>query len=380
MNHVFRHIVFLLVAAALLLPPLGVLAQDSIPITATEESQAPAEEKAEKFDAKSFIFGHTGDSYCFHITEIKGEPVCVWLPVIVKCKDGGGWHCFSSKHICELKEGETFEHNGARFYIPPISADKYPGKLVEVKADGSLSRPFDISFTKNAFGIFIVCIFLVAFFLPAARKYKKDPMAQPTKYQGLVEWLTYMVLDGIVRPNIREEKVKKFAPYLLTVFFFIFFANLFGLIPFFPFGANVTGNLSITIVLALMTYFFVNLFGNRHYWKDILWPDVPVFLKAFPLMPIIELISTITKPFALMVRLFANILAGHIVIMVLMALIFIIGGMYGAGMGGVMSVVSIFMTIFMTALELLVAYIQAYVFTMLSSIFIGMAQEEPKHE
>ena len=164
------------------------------------------------------------------------------------------------------------------------------------------------------------------------------------------------------------------------MFFFIFFANLFGLIPFFPFGANVTGNLSITVVLALMTYFFVNLFGNRHYWKDILWPDVPVFLKAFPLMPIIELISTITKPFALMVRLFANILAGHIVIMVLMALIFIIGGMYGAGMGGVMSIVSIFMTIFMTALELLVAYIQAYVFTMLSSIFIGMAQEEPKHE
>jgi F-type H+-transporting ATPase subunit a len=380
MNHVFRHIALLLVAATMLLIPLRGLAQDSIPVAETEESQAPAEEKAEKLDVKSFIFGHTGDSYCFHITEIKGEPVCVWLPVIVKCKDGGSWHCFSSKHICELKEGETFNHKGANFYIAPISAKKYPGKLVEVKADGSISRPFDISFTKNAFGIFIVCIFLVAFFLPAARKYKKDPMAKPTKYQGLVEWLTYMVLDGIVRPNIRKEKVNKFAPYLLTVFFFIFFANLFGLIPFFPFGANVTGNLSITIVLALMTYFFVNLFGNRHYWKDILWPDVPVFLKAFPLMPIIELISTITKPFALMVRLFANILAGHIVIMVLMALIFIIGGMYGAGMGGVMSVVSIFMTIFMTALELLVAYIQAYVFTMLSSIFIGMAQEEPKHE
>ena len=347
MKNVLKHSIFFLLFAWMAFAPMVSFAQDSL-----------QEPKKEKFDAKSFIFGHTGDSYCFHITEIKGEPVCVWLPVIVKCKDGGGWHCFSSKHVCELKEGETFTHNGANFYIPPISAEKYPGKLVEVKAD----------------------IFLVAFFLPAARKYKKDPMAKPTKYQGLVEWLTYMVLDGIVRPNIREAKVKKFAPYLLTVFFFIFFANLFGLIPFFPFGANVTGNLSITVVLALMTYFFVNLFGNRHYWKDILWPDVPVFLKAFPLMPIIELISTITKPFALMVRLFANILAGHIVIMVLMALIFIIGGMYGAGMGGVMSVVSIFMTIFMTALELLVAYIQAYVFTMLSSIFIGMAQEEPKHE
>ncbi len=368
MRNVLKYTIFSLLLVWMAMVPLQSHAQDTV--------QPP---KKEKFDAKSFIFGHTGDSYCFHITEIHEKPVCVWLPVMVKCK-GGGWHFFSSKHVCELKEDETFNHKGANFYIAPINADKYPGKLVEVKPDGSLSRPFDISFTKNAFGIFLVCAFLLAFFLPAAKKYKKDPMGKPTKYQGLIEWLTYMVLDGIIRPNIPEKSVKRFAPYLLTVFFFIFFANLFGLIPFFPFGANVTGNLSITVVLALLTYFFVNVFGNRHYWKDILWPDVPVFLKAFPLMPIIELISTITKPFALMVRLFANILAGHIVIMVLMALIFIIGGMYGAGMGGVMSVVSIFMTIFMTALELLVAYIQAYVFTMLSSIFIGMAQEEPKHE
>ena len=376
MRNVLKHSILILFLALLTLG--RGFAQGTIPATA-EANPAVTEEKSEKFDAKSFIFGHTGDSYCFHITEIKGEPVCVWLPVIVKCKDGD-WHCFSSKHVCELKDGETFEHNGTHFYVAPINAEKYPGKMVEVKGDGSLSRPFDISFTKNAFGIFLVCIFLLAFFLPAARKYKKDPMAQPTKYQGLVEWLTYTVLDGIIRPNIPEKKVKKFAPYLLTVFFFIFFANLFGLIPFFPFSANVTGNLSITVVLALLTYFFVNLFGNKHYWKDILWPDVPIFLKAFPLMPIIELISTITKPFALMVRLFANILAGHIVIMVLMALIFIIGGMYGAGMGGVMSIVSIFMTVFMFALELLVAYIQAYVFTILSSLFIGMAQHDPEHE
>ena len=375
MNQVFRHItLFLAFAVALLVPTWG-LAQDSIP---AEDSQTTVEEK-EKFDAKSFIFGHTGDAYCYHITEIKGKPVCVWLPVMVKCKDGGGWHCFSSKHVCELQEGETYEHNGAHFYVAPINADKYPGKLVEVKADGSLSRPFDISFTKNAFGIFLVCGFMLAFFLPAARKYKKDPMATPTKYQGLVEWLTYMVFDGIIRPNIPEKKVNKFAPYPLTVFFFIFFANLFGLIPFFPFSANVTGNLSITIVLALLTFFFVNVFGNKHYWKDIFWPDVPIFLKIIPLMPIIELISVIIKPFALMVRLFANILAGHIVILVLMGLIFIIGGMYGVGMAGVTSIISIFMTVFMFAMELMVAYIQAYVFTILSAVFIGLAQQEPEH-
>ena len=375
MNQVFRHIALFLVFVVALLVPTWNYAQDSI---STEESQASVEEK-EKFDAKSFIFGHTGDAYCYHITEIKGKPICVWLPVIVKCKDGGDWHCFSSKHVCELKEGETYEHKGVRFYVPPINAGQYPGKLVEVKADGSLSRPFDISFTKNAFGIFLVCGFMLAFFLPAARKYKKDPMATPTKYQGLVEWLTYMVFDGIIRPNIPEKKVNKFAPYLLTVFFFIFFANLFGLIPFFPFSANVTGNLSITIVLALLTFFFVNVFGNKHYWKDIFWPDVPIFLKIIPLMPIIELISVIIKPFALMVRLFANILAGHIVILVLMGLIFIIGGMYGVGMAGVTSVISIFMTVFMFAMELMVAYIQAYVFTILSAVFIGLAQQEPEH-
>ena len=364
MKNVLKHIaLFLLVAWMAFVPEQGF-------------AQEP---EKEEFDAKSFIFGHTGDSYCFHITEIHEEPVCVWLPVIVKSK-GDGWSVFSSKHVCELKEGETYDHNGHHFFIEPINADKYPGKLVEVDGAGNITRPFDISFTKNAFGIFLVCGFLLAFFLPAARKYKKDPMAKPTKYQGMVEWLTYTVLDGVIRPNIPENKVKKFAPYLLTVFFFIFFSNLFGLIPFFPFSANVTGNLSITLVLALLTYFFVNVFGNRHYWKEILWPDVPIFLKAFPLMPIIELISTIIKPFALMVRLFANILAGHIVIMVLMALIFIISGLYGAGMGGVMSIVSIFMTIFMTALEMLVAYIQAYVFTILSSLFIGMAQHEPEHE
>lgn len=345
-------------------------------VAASEPKTQPIEaekEESKGFDAKSFIFSHTGDSYCFHITEIKGEPICVWLPVIVKSKEQG-WCVFSSKHICELKEGETYRN----FFIQPMDAEFKPGKLVEINQTGEIVRPFDISFTKNAFGVFFCCAFLLAFFLPAARKYKKDPMAQPTKYQGMIEWLTSMVLDGIIKPSIQGDKYKKFAPYLLTVFFFIFFNNLFGLIPFFPFGANVTGNLSITLVLALITYFFVNAFGTKHYWKDILWPDVPIFLKAIPLMPIIELISTITKPFALMIRLFANILAGHIIIMVLMALIFIIGGMYGAGMGGAMAIISIFMSIFMTALEMLVAYIQAYVFTMLSAIFIGLAQEEPE--
>ena len=160
MRNVLKHIIFFLLLAPMLVAPTMSFAQETEP-----------EQKEEKFDAKAFMFGHTGDSYCFHITEINEHPVCVWLPVIVKCKDGGGWHFFSSKHVCELKEGETFEHKGAHFYVVPISAEKFPGKLVEVKSDGSLSRPFDISFTKNAFGIFLVIIFMLAFFLPAAKKY-----------------------------------------------------------------------------------------------------------------------------------------------------------------------------------------------------------------
>ena len=164
-------------------------------------------EEEEKLDVKSFIFGHTGDAYCFHITEIKGKPICVWLPVIVKSEETG-WHVFSSKHVCELAEGETYQG----FFIAPITNEDFPGKLVEVTSNGTLKRPLDLSFTKNAFGIFLVCAFMLAFFLPAARRYKKDPLGTPTKYMGLVEWLTYMVLDGIISPSIPKEKVPKFAP------------------------------------------------------------------------------------------------------------------------------------------------------------------------
>lgn len=365
MNICIRHIILVFACMVAMLTPSAVFSQTA------EESAAIKKEN--KFDTKSFIFGHTGDAYDFHITEFKGKPVSIYLPVIVKSKERG-WFVFSSKHISHLHPGENY--NG--FFIQPRDAEKYGGKIVETNSMGETVRPFDLSFTKNAFGLFLCCAFLLAFFLPAAHQYKKNPMGKPSRYQGLVEWLTFMVLDGIVKPSINEKKYRKFAPYLLTVFFFIFFNNLFGLIPIFPFGSNITGNIAVTMVLALFTYFFVNVLGNRHYWKDILWPDVPLFLKApLPLMPIIEFISTLTKPFALMIRLFANILAGHIIIMVLMALIFILGGIYGAGVGIGISFISVVMTVFMTALELLVAYIQAYVFTMLSALFIGLAQEDP---
>lgn len=153
-----------------------------------------------------------------------------------------------------------------------------------------------------------------------------------------------------------------------------------GLIPIFPFGANLTGNISVTLVLALFTYLITNIFGTKEYYKEIFWPEVPVFLKApIPLMPLIEVIGTLTKPIALMIRLFANIFAGHMIILVLMALIFIFTSLMGVAVGAGVSVVSVAFSVFMYCLELLVAFIQAYVFTMLSAIFIGLSQVEHHH-
>ncbi|KAA6310759.1 ATP synthase subunit a, partial [termite gut metagenome] len=157
---------------------------------------------------------------------------------------------------------------------------------------------------------------------------------------------------------------------------FIFINNIMGLIPIFPGGANVTGNIAITMVLAACTFLAVNIFGTRTYWKDVFWPDVPLWLKVpIPIMPFIEFLGVFTKPFALMIRLFANMLAGHMAMLVLTCLIFISASM-GPALNGTLTVASVLFNIFMNTLEILVAFIQAYVFTMLSSVFIGLAQEE----
>lgn len=362
MKSVFRHIVVLFVALSVMAFSSSAIAQE------VSENDSVA---SGKFDAKSFIFGHTSDAYEFHISKIGDKPISICLPVIVRSKERG-WFAFSSRH---LEEGETYKG----FYIAP-KGSKYEDKVVELDSAGNEVRPFDLSITKNVFAIFLSCAIMLALFLPAARRYKKNPLGTPNKEQGLVEWLSFMLIDDVIKPAV-GPRYAKFAPYLLTAFFFIFINNLMGLIPIFPFGANVTGNIAVTMVLALFTYIVTNVFGTKHYWKDIFWPDVPVVLKLpVPLMPLIEFISTLTKPFALMIRLFANIFAGHVIILVLMSLIFIFAGIYGAGVGAGVSVLSILLTVFMTALELLVAFIQAYVFTMLSAVFIGMAQAEPEEK
>ena len=275
-----------------------------------------AEEKGGGFDMDEYLYGHVRDSYEWHITTVKGHPVSIPLPVIVASKTGNGFHIFSSKHL------EHGEYEG--FYIAPAGS-KYENKIVERAADGSEIRPWDFSITKNVFGLMINCALLLFIVLGTAKWYRKHDAREeaPKGGVGLMEMLVTMIEDDVIKSCVGED-YKRYSPYLLTAFFFIFINNLMGIVPFFPGGANITGNIAVTLVLALFTFFIVNIFGNKHYWKDILWPEVPTWLKVpLPLMPAIEIIGMFTKPFSLMVRLFANILAGHFMILGVVAVIFL---------------------------------------------------------
>ena len=326
-----------------------------------------------EFDMDEYLFGHVGDSYEWHITTIKGKPVSIPLPVILFSRQGGGFHCFSSSR---LEEGAEYEG----FHIAPKDSE-YSGKIVETAPDGSEVRPWDVSITKNVLGLMINSILLVIIVLLTARWYRKHDAREeaPQGGAGLMEMLVMMVEDDIIKECIGED-YKRYSPYLLTAFFFIFLSNLMGIVPFFPGGANITGNIAVTLVLAVCTFLAVNLFGNKHYWKDILWPDVPTWLKfPIPLMPVIEIIGIFTKPFSLMIRLFANILAGHFMILGVIAVIFLTAEL-GPAMNTGLGAVAIFLGVFMDCLELLVAFIQAYVFTMLSAVFIGLSRQKPETE
>ena len=234
-------------------------------------------------------------------------------------------------------------------------------------------RPLDLSLTKNAASILLSSLLLILIIMSVARHYKEESLNGKKGFSGGMEFLIESLMNDVIRPSIGKE-YRKYAPFVLTLFFFIFFNNLLGLVPFFPGGANVTGNISVTLVLALFTFLTVNLTGSKSYYKDLFWPDVPTFLKApFPLMQIIELVGTITKPFALMIRLFANMTAGHSIMLGLTSLVFVTVSL-GAGINSGMTVVSVFFNIFIFFLEMLVAFIQAYIFTILTSVFIGLAR------
>ena len=201
-------------------------------------------------------------------------------------------------------------------------------------------------------------------------------MTRPV-HSPLIEPIILFLRDEVAKPAIGDKKYEKFMPFLLSLFFFILVNNFMGLIPIFPFGANVTGNIAVTMALALFTFVVTTINGNKHYWKEIYNPDVPWWLKfPIPLMPIVELSGVITKPFVLMVRLFANMMAGHLIVMVFISLIFIFANLMGPAAGAAISPVSVAFSVFILMLDLLVSFIQAYVFTLLSALYFGMATSE----
>ncbi|MDR1371387.1 MAG: F0F1 ATP synthase subunit A [Dysgonamonadaceae bacterium] len=332
-------------------------------VSLLKADEGKSEEKG-AFDLKEMLFSHVLDSYDWHLFTVGGHHYSIPLPVIVRSPERG-WFVFSSSRLAhgENYEGFQIAHDGT-----------YKGKIVELSAVGEQNRPLDLSLTKNAASICFASLLLIVLLVSLASGYKKDPFTPRRGFAGSVEMLTLSILNDVIKPCVGSE-YRRFAPYLLTAFFFIFFNNLLGLIPIVPGGANVTGNISITFVLALFTFVITNFFGSKEYWKEIFWPDVPLWLKApLPIMPFIELLGIFTKPFALMIRLFANMLAGHIVILVLVGLIFIFSIMIGPVVAAGVSVVSVAFSIFMLLLDVLISFIQAYVFTMLSSIFIGMGR------
>lgn len=322
--------------------------------------------KEGQIDVKEIVLGHLSDSYEWHIATWNGHHISIPLPVIVKGKESG-WHVFSSSRLAEGKSYENFSIDESR-----------QGKIYEKLPDGTSERPLDLSITKDVLQIWIVVAVLLSIFLGSARWYRRKQPGDdsPKGFVGLVEMFTMMVINDIIKPSIGEKHYRPYTPFLLTAFFFIFVTNLLGLIPIFPGGANVTGNITITFVLAIFTFLLVNLFGNKEYWKDIFWPDVPTWLKVpVPMMPVIEFFGVFTKPFALMVRLFANMMGGHAIILSFTCVIFI-ACQLGIAIGASLSAVSFLLMVFMNCVELLVAFIQAYVFTMLSAVFIGLAHQE----
>ena len=313
----------------------------------------------EKFDPTSAIMEHIADSHYWHLWGHTSIP----LPVILFTDKGA--EMFSA---AEFHHGES-AYQG-KYYTYKLIEDK----VFAVDAAGNVDKAasaniYNFSITKNVVAIWISVILLIVIFKTVASAYAKREGKAPKGFQSLIEPIIIFVRDEIARPNI-GYKYNKFMPLLLTLFFFIWINNLLGLFPLFPGGANVTGNIFMTFVLATIVLLAVNLNGNKYYWKHILLPDVPKWL--YPIMIPVELIGVISKPFALMIRLYANISAGHIIVLSLIALIFIFKSFFIAP-------VSIAFVLFMDVLELLVAFLQAFIFTMLAGLFIGSAVDEHSH-
>ncbi len=299
------------------------------------------------------IINHITDSHYWEFW----HGATIYLPVIIY-SEAEGFKIFSSSRP---------------FFDDHLQPVPYQGYLVE---DGKIhhvdgeANVYDFSITKNVAQIFISVILLIWVFASVAKRYK-NPNQAPKGIQAFFEPIIVFIKEDIAIPNIGPHKYKRFMPYLLTLFFFIWFNNILGLMPG---AANVTGNIAVTGVLALLTFIITQFNGNKHYWNHVFnTPGVPWWLKyGIPIMPIVEFIGLFTKPFSLMIRLFANITAGHIIILSLFSLIFIFESIF-------ISPISVAFSIFMNFLELFVALLQAYIFTLLSAMYFGGAVEEVHH-
>ena len=335
------------------------------------EAGKTAEHK--KFDAGEFIFDHIGDSHYWHIVTWKGKDVAIPLPVIL----------YSTNQGLNIFMSGKFHHGHSTYNNFRLMLEgENKGKIVELNVAGEVleSLPLDLSISKNVVAIFFSLAVMLWVFLSVAKTYTRRKGQAPKGLQNFIEPVIIFIRDEVARPSIGEKRYERYLPYLLMVFFFILLNNLLGLVPIIPGGANVTGNITITMFLALCTFLITNISASKDYWKHIVnTPGVPWWLKIpLPIMPFVEFLGVLTKPFALMIRLFANITAGHIIALAFFSLIFFFAEMNVAVSYGV-SVVTLAFTIFMTTLELLVAFVQAFVFTLLSAVFIGMAIEEHPH-
>lgn len=328
--------------------------------------------EAEPLDVTKTIFSHINDGHSWHLCDFNGKAVAIPLPVILVNTNPFSIVCFSSS---EFHHGHADVTRGNHTYRLITTPDMQIEKIRYVDENGEVNEtvaPLDFSITKNVFTLIWVCALIFIIFRACAKAYKRNPGKAPRGLQGFMEPIILFVRDDVVIPNIGEKHYRRFLPYLLSVFFFIWFLNTIGLVPFFPGSANVTGNIAVTFVLAFLTLIIVNVNGNKDYWKHIFaMPGLPLWL--LPIMVIVELIGIISKPFALMIRLFANITAGHIIVLSLISLIFIAQSAWA-------SPVSVLFVVFMDVLELFVAALQAYIFTMLTALFIGLAVKEHEHE
>ncbi len=331
--------------------------------------------KEQKFNPGELIMHHIGDSHECHIYGKEGGKfpyrLSIPLPVIIYSGQRG-LNVFSSSHFHhghKTYRGYKLEDNKVVAVNEMSEADAH-----ETPVNAELTAGlWDISITKNVVTLFFSCTLMLWLFISIAKAYTKTVNAAPKGKQSFMEPIILFIRDEVAKPSI-GPKFEKYVPWLLTVFFFILINNLLGLVPLFPGGTNLTGNIAITMFLAIITLVIVTFTANGSYWRHIFaMPGIPIGVLII-LTPI-EILGFVLRPFVLMIRLFANIMAGHIIALSFFSLIFIFGEM-STGLGYGVSLVSILFTVFMGFLELLVAFIQAYVFALLSAMYFGAAIEE----